>query len=70
MRTFPFILAIVLVPSSVLVLAAVGANKLLEANCKMSWEESDFESRYSFTAGCQIKVKGRWIPAENYRDID
>ncbi len=40
------------------------------AACNAKWTRSGFESDYGIIQGCVIKVKGRWIPEERYRDLD
>ncbi len=32
--------------------------------CKSKW--GDFENRYNFIAGCQVKLNNKWIPAGQY----
>ncbi len=35
--------------------------------CNEQWVQ--FPHRYSYFEECMIKVKGVWIPADNYREI-
>lgn len=40
------------------------------AKCSRQWENSGFPSEYRAFQGCRIKLKdGRWIPAQNYREL-
>lgn len=36
-------------------------------SCNIKW--SGTEHRYQILGGCQVKVKGQWIPEANYRVI-
>lgn len=39
--------------------------------CSSKWEGSGMESKYALFAGCRVRMPdGRWLPAENLRDID
>jgi hypothetical protein len=47
-----------------------GAAYLDYVGCSNRWRDSGFPVRYELIAGCMIKQKdGRWIPAENYREL-
>lgn len=39
------------------------------AGCHHQWEKSGFEADWGIIQGCLIKVDGRWIPSDNYRDL-
>jgi hypothetical protein len=52
------------------VLMFAGVNKLAEVECKSKWEDSGFATKYNFIGGCRIQTPdGKWIPAENYREV-
>jgi hypothetical protein len=43
------------------------ANKV---KCQRQWEGSGMPSEFRAFQGCRIKLKdGRWIPAQNYREL-
>ena len=40
------------------------------SSCKAQWSDSGFGVRYGFMSGCMIHLPdGRWIPADNYREV-
>lgn len=46
-----------------------GSNKLQEASCREQWKDA-FPYKYNFIGGCKIQIPdGKWIPAENYREV-
>lgn len=56
------------------ILAVVGillfSNFVGGVECRSKWEQSGFEVQYGFLKGCLIKApEGKWIPAENYREM-
>ena len=38
--------------------------------CSSKWRDSGIDSKYDIGAGCRLKVKGVWIPASSYRNVD
>jgi len=43
---------------------------LNSARCTQRWELSGMESRYTFVAGCMVKLKGGvWVPSSVIRDM-
>ena len=57
---------------SLLLIAVViaGFNKLSEINCMSMWSDSGFGVQYGFLPGCRIQtLDGKWIPADNYREV-
>lgn len=38
--------------------------------CAHAYENSGFEYRYDFWAGCMIKVNSKWIPQDIYRNVE
>ena len=40
------------------------------AICESRWSGSGFNTQYTHYGGCRIQLEdGRWIPANNYREI-
>lgn len=58
------IIAIILI---VLLLVGVFFVSQFIAGQTCSQKYSSFENKYSFFTHCQIKIKGKWIPADSYR---
>lgn len=38
-------------------------------SCHQRWKDAGLESRFTLLGGCQLQIDGRWIPAENYRQV-
>lgn len=37
-------------------------------SCRMQWQDSNFQVKYTFMAGCQVKTQdGAWIPSTAVR---
>lgn len=50
-----------------LVIAVYVTNSI---GCDRGWRESGMRSRYTVMTGCQIEHSpGKWIPADNYREM-
>ena len=58
--------------SALLVTAVLlaGIFYLAKLECSQRWENSGMEYEYGVIQGCVIQLKdGRWVPAENYREL-
>lgn len=62
-------LASLITAAIMLVLVFAGANKIESMSCHAKWEGA-FPVTYSFMGGCKVQTPdGKWIPAENYREV-
>lgn len=59
-----FLVAMALIIAAALGVIVWGFWSLREYECKARWEE--FEPRWSWSGGCQIKVDGKYIPETAY----
>lgn len=39
-------------------------------SCEARWKDSGIESKYEVIGNCRIKIKGNWIPENNYKEIE
>ena len=45
-------------------------NEYSRKQCKARWENSGYDTRYSFIGGCLISADGkRWIPGDALREV-
>jgi hypothetical protein len=55
----------------VLILGLLGLLWLAPVQCHSQWDNSGMEVSWGIVKGCMVKTKdGKWIPADNYRNID
>ena len=55
---------------SFLVVVFAAENLAAGVACHDQWKRSGFGVDYSFMQGCMISTEdGKWIPAENYREV-
>jgi hypothetical protein len=38
-------------------------------SCHSKWDRTAQAVEYGPVQGCMIKINGRWVPAENYREV-
>lgn len=39
-----------------------------EVVCEAKWEGT-YETQYSFSGGCRVKINGKWVPSSNVREF-
>jgi len=39
-------------------------------SCSAQWSRSGYDYSYGPVKGCVVHINGRWIPADNVREID
>lgn len=51
-------------------LAACGMASCSNYSCDRLGAETSLEVKWSWVNGCFVKVKGKWVPEANWRELD